>query len=129
MFNSHEKRPTRGLDWFGEHFNMKLDGDVTALKSLMGSFLTVILASTIGLFMLVKMWAIVGKFDVDIFSSYHDNEITMEEKFDASQGFFVAAGLTSYDSNEEYEEDPRYGEIVFEHWDWGNEENYGLVGS
>ena len=43
-------------------------------------------------------------------------------KFTPAEGFFVAAALTAYDSNTEIIEVPeKYGELVIEHYGWGNE--------
>ena len=37
----------------------------------------------------------------------------------------MAAALTEYDSNTEFIEDPRYGELIIEHYGWGYEEFIG----
>ena len=50
-----------------------------------------------------------------------DHEITQEDKFDSTQGLYIAAGLTAYDGNREFIEDKKYGELVFEYWRWGND--------
>ena len=43
-------------------------------------------------------------------------------KFSPEEGFFVAAALTAYDSETEPIEIPElYGELVIEHYGWGNE--------
>ena len=43
-------------------------------------------------------------------------------KFTPEEGFFVAAAITAYDSVEESIEIPdKYGELVIEHYGWGNE--------
>ena len=43
-------------------------------------------------------------------------------KFTPEEGFFVAAAITAYDSVEESIEVPeKYGELVIEHYGWGNE--------
>ena len=43
-------------------------------------------------------------------------------KFTPEEGFFVAAAITAYDSETESIEVPeRYGELVIEHYGWGNE--------
>ena len=42
-------------------------------------------------------------------------------KFSPEEGFFVAAALTAYDSETEIIEVPElYGELVIEHYGWGN---------
>ena len=45
------------------------------------------------------------------------------ERFNtADDDFFIAAALTHYDSNTEIVESPEYGEILIEHYGWGNED-------
>ena len=78
---------------------MKLDGDATFMTSYMGGILTLILTSTVIFYFLAKVRTIVYKHDVDIMGFVTDHQLTYEDKFDADQGFFVAAGLTSYDDN------------------------------
>ena len=46
--------------------------------------------------------------------------LSSDDKFSAEKGLFVAAALTAYDSVEESIEEPRYGELVIEHYEWGN---------
>ena len=44
-------------------------------------------------------------------------------KFDATQGLFVAAALTEYNSNTEIIEEPeKYGELVLGQYGWGNDD-------
>ena len=43
-------------------------------------------------------------------------------KFTPEEGFFFAAAITAYDGETESIEVPeRYGELVIEHYGWGNE--------
>ena len=98
---------------------MKFDGDLTVMRSYMGSLLTLVLTTTVIFYFLVKVKTIVYKYDVDIFGYVTDHQLTFEDKFDADQGFFVAAGITSYDDNEEFEEDPSYGTLEIGHYSWG----------
>ena len=45
-----------------------------------------------------------------------------DEKFTKQEGFFVAVALTEYDNNTEVIEVPDvYGELIIEHYGWGNE--------
>lgn len=46
--------------------------------------------------------------------------LSSDDKFSAAKGLFVAAALTAYDSVEESIEEPRFGELVIEHYEWGN---------
>ena len=50
----------------------------------------------------------------------------MTDKFTAQEGFFVSAALTNYNSDTDITEDAKYGELVIEHFGWGNVEALGL---
>ena len=53
----------------------------------------------------------------------------MDARFSYEEGFFVAAALSGYDEdNEGFIGDPKYGELVFENYSWGNEEDFSLEG-
>ena len=88
----------------------------------MGTCLTIWIAMTTFMFFYTKTLTIVEKLDVDIMSALIDNDIDFNYKFSADQGFFISAALTRYNSNTTLTEDPRYGELVFEHFGWGNTE-------
>ena len=78
---------------------MKFDGDATIMRSYMGSLLTLIVTTTVLFYFIVKVKTIVQKKDVDIFGYVTDHQLTFEDKFDADQGFFVAAGITDYSND------------------------------
>ena len=67
------------------------------------------------------METLLGIKDVDIIESFLDNAIDASEQFTASSDdFFVAAALTQFDSNPEIVESEEYGELLIEHYGWGN---------
>ena len=55
---------------------MKLDGDRTFQNSYMGSFLTLILTSTVLFYFLVKVKTIYDKQDVDVFGYVTEHALT-----------------------------------------------------
>ena len=57
--------------------------------------------------------------EVNIFQALSENEIDFMETFGPDQGFFMAAGLTEYDSNTESIEEAKYGELVIKLYGWG----------
>ena len=91
-------------------------------QSFMGTCLTLLIAVTTSMFFYTKTVTIVEKQDVDIMSALLDNSIDNDFKFTANDGFFISAALTMYNSNTTLTEDPRYGELFFEHFGWGNDE-------
>lgn len=88
----------------------------------MGAFLTVFVAVATLFFLSSKTLTILEKQDVDLMSAVIDNAIDFNFKFTAEQGFFISAALTRYNQNETVTEEPRYGELIFEHFGWGNED-------
>ena len=60
--------------------------------------------------------------DTDVVSNIIDHYYDEDYQFSASDNdFFIAAAITAFDSAE-LTDDPRYGELVIEHYGWGNEE-------
>ena len=102
---------------------MKLDGPHREHKSYCGSLLTILFVTISVVFIYTKILTIVKKQDIDIMSVIEEAAISYDDKFDANDGFFVAAALTAYDSEEEIVEEERYGELVIEHYGWGNYED------
>ena len=67
---------------------------------------------------------------MDIISSKQVQYFDDSEVFGSKDGFFMAAALTHYDSNPEIVESPEYGELLIEHYGWGNSHlgyEYGSV--
>ena len=68
--------------------------------------------------------------DITVMMNQLDGAISQDFRFTADDhGFFVAAALTEYESNTEVIEEARYGELVFEHYGWGYDENDIAVAS
>ena len=106
---------------------MKLDGDVSFVKSYMGALASLLVTLTILGFTYTKLITIANKNDVDIMSALIDGRIDYNTRFDAeNDGFFIAAALTEYDTNTEVIEEARYGELVIEHHGWGYEDNIAV---
>ena len=78
------------------------------------------------IFLYTKIITWRGKKDVDIMSALVENEFDYTKRFDSSDGFFVAAALTEYDSNTEIIEKKEYGELIIEHYGWGYEGDDGI---
>ena len=88
----------------------------------MGTFLTIILALLIFMFFYAKLLVIINKNETDIMTAVKEDGLTQDDKFNASNGLFIAAALTEYDSNPEIIEDWRYGELVISTYGWGYED-------
>ena len=72
-------------------------------------------------FAYTKLETLIGRDDVDIIETFQDNYWKDSEQFTASENdFFMAAALTHYDSNPEPVEKKEYGELLMEHYGWGN---------
>ena len=48
-----------------------------------------------------------------------ENAFDYSDKFSASEGLFIAAAITEYNSNTEVLEEAKYGELVIKHLNWG----------
>ena len=67
---------------------------------------------TVMLFMVTKVISIYDKQEVDMMSIQVEGALTYNDKFDSSNGLFIAAALTEYDQNPEIIEIPeKYGEL------------------
>ena len=61
--------------------------------------------------------------DINIIEIERDMYFDDSERFTAEDDeLFIAAGLTNYDSNRTVTESPEYGELLIEHFGWGNED-------
>ena len=104
---------------------MKLDNGIMEQKSYMGSLLTIICTLATLMFFYTKCITLAQKHEVDIMSALVEGAFDYSDKFTYNDGFFVAAALTEYDSNTESIEEPRYGELIIEHYGWGYENVIG----
>ncbi len=104
---------------------MKLDNGVQDQNSAFGGFLTIILTLVTLMFTYAKLITLIDKHDVDIMGSLSEGAIEYSTNFTASDGFFLAAALTEYDSNTESIEEERFGELVIEHYGWGYSDSIG----
>ena len=55
-------------------------------------------------------------------SAVEHNAFEQTDSFGIKDGFFVAAALTGYDEAMGNNDDPKYGELIFNNFGWGNEE-------
>ena len=102
---------------------MKIKKDRNAASSWMGFCLTITLLLTIFLFLYPKIYAWQNRTDIDLMGADIEGAFDFNYKFDATQGLFVAAALTEYNSNTEIIEEPeKYGELVLGHYGWGNDD-------
>lgn len=107
------------IDEFSTNFTLKLDSGQKSQPSYFGAVMSILLGMMTLMFTATKVLTIVQKSDVDIMSALIENNIDYTEKFDTSQGLFIAAAITEYDSNTEIIEEERYGELIVEHYGWG----------
>ena len=60
-------------------------------------------------------------------SALDENVIDFNQKFTVEDGLFIAAAISEYDSNPEVIEEARYGELILEHYGWGNSDDLGVA--
>ena len=98
---------------------MRLDAGNQSLPSIFGSVMSIFITIVIILFTALKADVLIQKKDVDILSTVYDRYFTQEDVFTYQNGFNVAAAFTKFNSDTEYLLDPTYGELVFQHYYWG----------
>ena len=104
---------------------MNLDEGEQDIKSLMGSLCSVFLLAITVLYSYQKADILISKKDVDILSTINDDTYTSDDVFTNKNGFNVAVAFTEFNSNTEWELDPTYGSLVFNHFSWGVNETDG----
>ena len=100
---------------------MKINNEEETLSSGCGVVLTLFLAVLMMSFIYKKVLTWHLKKDVDVMGVLKSDYFHDTDKFNAEDGLFIAAGITSYDSNTTLTEEPRYGELVFYHEGWGDQ--------
>ena len=114
----------KSLDEFGEQPAWKLDErGKKAYLSYMGACLSAIIFIITAIFFYTKAMVLYKGSDVTILMTTQEGAFTHNDEFTAREGFFVSDALTEYNSNREVVEDPKYGELIFEHYGWGNEKD------
>jgi hypothetical protein len=93
----------------------------------MGACLSILFFVLLVIFVGTKISTLYNKHDVDIMSALDESVIDFREKFTSEDGFFLAAGLTEYDTNPEIIEEARYGELILEYYGWGYEDKIGTL--
>ena len=96
----------------------------------MGACLSTFSFLVTAVFLYSKIMVLHTESDITVMMNQLDGAISHDFRFTADEhGFFVAAALTEYDSNTEVIEEARYGELVFEHYGWGNENDIAVASS
>ena len=109
------------IDGFAEGFSMKLERDESHYTSYFGALSTIVVACFMLGFCYTKMLTLLGRKDVDIIESTQDFHFPDSDQFSAAKdNFFLAAAITRYDSNRTLTESKEYGELIVEHYGWGN---------
>ena len=66
---------------------------------------------------------LLNKKDVDVLTAKKDLYFSADYQFDYKDGFNVAVAFTAYDSNPDWILDSSIGEIYFNHFQWGPNED------
>ena len=80
----------------------------------MGAFCTIVVAFFVLAFTLTKLQTLINRKDVDIMSLAEDSAIDEDEVFSYSNGLFLAAALTEYNTDPRLIEQREYGELLIE---------------
>ena len=102
---------------------MKIDGEDDQVKSGVGTFCSLILLLITGVYAYQKLIIFIDKKDISIMLSTVDLFFTDDDLFTYEQGMNIAVGFSGYDSQTEWALDKSYGDLVFNSYSWGNDEN------
>ena len=108
---------------FGEGISMKVDGGDDQLKSGLGIFCSILLLIVTSFFAYTKLLVYAKKQDISVTSATSTLFFDDKDVFGIEQGMNIAVAFTAYDSKTEYELDPSYGDIVFNSYIWGYNED------
>ena len=114
------------LDDFGEAPSMKINEGDDKIYSYCGAFLTIILIGITSIFLYSKAMVLYKGTDVTIMGNLAEGAYTYDDTFTADNGLFIAAALTEYNYETEIIEEKRYGELIIQHYGWGNTADFGL---
>lgn len=98
---------------------MNIGKDFVVLNSWGGAACSFFLFFLIGAYTLQKLDVLLNKRDVDLITTTISNANTYEDFFDSSMGLNIAVAFTSYDNDQDPIDDPTIGEVVFNHYKWG----------
>ena len=114
-------RKVRSIDKYGQKpaFKMRFEGG-GAYVSYMGALCSAIFISISLIFLYSKIMVLVEVSAVTVIPNLKEGALTFNDKFTADDGFFIAVALTKFDSETEPLDDPRHGELLIEHYGWGN---------
>ena len=102
---------------------MKLDKENSTLKTTAGSLITIIVYLVIFFYVYIKIGVWINKKDVDIMATKLIDHLAYDYIFDHDQGLNLAVAFTSYDNNPDPILDKSYGQLVFNAYEWGSDEN------
>lgn len=85
--------------------------------------MSLLLLGVVILFTYLKADVLINRKDVDVLSTVNDNFYTPDDVINFDNGLNIAAAFIAFDSNPEPILDPTYGELAFNHYYWGVQED------
>ena len=113
----------QSFDAFGENFNMKLDKENSVLNSTVGSVFTIIAYLAVFMYTYLKIDVWIQKKDIDIMATKLIDHMAYDYIFSHDLGFNLAIAFTDFDNNLEPILDKSYGQLVFNAYEWGNDDH------
>ena len=113
------KEKVMSLDSFAETFKVKFDDGKTALPTILGSILSILLFILTVAYAAQKTNIMIQKEGVDVITATKENYFADDYKFSAGQGFQIAVGFTNFIDLEREILDPTYGEIKIYRYSFG----------
>lgn len=100
---------------------MKLESDSDSIKTVVGSLCSIVLLMVTIFYAYLKFDVLMEKKDVNVLSTVKDLYFDDTDQFHYSNGLNIAVAFTAYDSVQEPILDPTFGELVLNHFSWGND--------
>ena len=106
-------------DLHGESFQMKVDNKLNDVRTLIGSFLSIVSITFLLYYSFLK-WEIMKQYDdtsimISPVEYYFNDTSVLSDRL----GFNVAFGLTKFDGKPDFIEDPDYGTMRALYREWG----------
>ena len=93
------------------------------MKTSVGSLISIFVFVIVFMYAYIKFDVWIKKKDVDIMATKLADYLPYEYIFDYDQGLNLAIAFTSFDNNPEPILDKSYGELIFNTYEWGSDEN------
>ena len=102
---------------------MRVDGDSIELNSWGGAICSLLLMVILSAYFYQKLDILINKDDQQILETHIFRALTDDDSVSYDNGFNIAVAMTYDDNDPEPFNDPTFGQIIFNHYKWGQYKN------